>query len=91
MLDIGADHGLNQGQRGSDVVLVVLAGLADRLAHLDEGREMEDRVEVVIGEQPVQCTCVGDIQLDPFDIGRRCLDICHHHFMSVVHQVLDHV
>ncbi|MCY1182598.1 hypothetical protein D9M73_231660 [compost metagenome] len=71
MPDAGIDHGLQQGKGGCDVVLVVLAGCTDRLAHLNERGEVKHRIEVAHAKQHIQCGFVGDVELGPLDTGAR--------------------
>ncbi|MNR41334.1 hypothetical protein D3C85_1597110 [compost metagenome] len=89
--DTGIHHGLQEGKGGCDIVLVILAGHADRLAHLDERGKVEHRIEVADAEQHIQGRFVGNVEPGPLDAGARRYQVGHHHLMAGTEQVLDHV
>ncbi|MNH18388.1 hypothetical protein D3C79_780880 [compost metagenome] len=90
-LDARIHHGLQQCQGSRYVVLIVLARGAHRLAHLNERREVEDRIEVAFGEQHIQRTLVGNVQLGPLHSRARRHEVRYHHIMTRGQQMLDHV
>ncbi|MNV56264.1 hypothetical protein D3C71_1485370 [compost metagenome] len=89
--DTGIHHGLQEGKGGRDIVLVILAGHADRLAHLDERGKVEHGVETANTKQHIQGGFVGDVQFHPLDAGAGRDQVRHHHLMARNEQVLDHV
>src|SRR6185312_1568474 len=69
--DAGALHGFEQSHRLQGVVVEVLVRLAHRLAHLDEGRHMDDRLDLVLAQHALQLGLIADVALDPAGGGRH--------------------
>ncbi len=64
LLRAGQHHRAQKHQRLGDIVLIVLQRILHGLAHLDEGGEVDDGVELAVHEQGVDDGSVAQVSLD---------------------------
>ncbi len=57
-------HGLEDAEGAADVVAVVARRFADRFAHIEKGREMHHRLDLVSADRRPDCAGIQDV---PFD------------------------
>lgn len=82
-----ADHGFEQGLHAAHVVVEILERLRHAFAHLDEGGEMEDRVDPVFREDPVEIFGGADIPLVEFRAGVHGFPVSGHEAVHDDHLV----
>lgn len=91
-----AAHGVEQHQRGGDVVVIVLGRVDHGFAHLNEGGEVHDAIELMFTKDLIEQRGVTDIALYelttqhriPMPVGEI---IQGHHPMPLLQQHLHHV
>ena len=66
-LRAGQNHGAQQHERLGDVVLVVLQRVLHGLAHLNEGGEVNDGIELAVDEQRIDDGGIAEIALHELD------------------------
>ena len=60
-------HDLEEDEGAGDVVVVILEGLGDGLAHSLEARKVDDAVDLVLGEDLLEAVAVEQVALDEGD------------------------
>ena len=91
------DHGLEHGQGRGDVVLVILEGVADRLADIGEGGEVHDRVGFLGADHPVDGGGIAEVDVVQADRRRDGRPVAVNEvvddngFMACGHQLPDAV